>query len=252
MSVLVLALNRGKVLLGTGGKWYREGKSQAEQATIAAMQRTSATDPDTAVTDLIATAPPGVRIGPVVKKNGYYSTRFIDPSKRGNPWGFIKGTFPDTNYPGETAEAAARREFEEETSTPLTEPLTEVAPTIFRVTVDDAKADAILRTWRTKSREGYGELVNLEWVPIQDVRKDLNPESMAALAFLPGWKAKGGIRVFSGGQLKMAKTRRTARQTRSRCSTVCRPSMCKRTRGCTQAAGPKRRFCRTAKNRKSR
>jgi 8-oxo-dGTP pyrophosphatase MutT (NUDIX family) len=261
MPVIVFALNRGRVLLASGGKWYKDGKSLEERKKIRELQSTGATDPGSAIADLIATAPPGVRVTPLAKKDDQYVTKFIDPSKGGNPWGFIKGTFPDTDYPDESPEEAVRREFEEETSTPLTEPLTPIpkAPNVFQVDLNDEKADAVIRNWRKAAREGYGELVNLEWVPIKDVQDNLNEESNAVLPLLPGWKPRGGpsaARVFSGGESKMVKTRsmtrraKASRKTKSHCVGIKRSAVCKRTQGCKQAAGPKRRFCRTAKNRK--
>ena len=264
MPVIVFALNRGRVLLASGGKWYKDDKSSEERMKIRDMQNTGATDPGDAIADLIATAPPGVRVTPVVKDGDVYVTKFVDPSKGGNPWGFIKGTFPDTAYPDETPEEAARREFEEETATPLTETLTLLNkpktlkdPHIYRVDLGDEKAEAVIKNWRAKTREMYGELVNLEWVPIKKIREDLNRESNAALPLLPGWTSGGGSRrVFSGGENKMVKTRsmtrraKASRKTKSHCVGIKRSAVCKRTQGCKQAAGPKRRFCRTAKNRK--
>jgi 8-oxo-dGTP pyrophosphatase MutT (NUDIX family) len=262
MPVIVFALNQGRVLLGSGGKWYKDDKSPEERKKIREMQSTSATDPDDAIADLIATAPPGLRVTPLVKDGDVYVTKFVDPSKGGNPWGFIKGTFPDDSYKDEEPEDAARREFEEETATPLTETLTLLNkpktlkdPHIYRVDLDDEKADAVIKNWRAKTREMYGELVNLEWVPIKDVRQDLNRESNAALPLLPGWHQQGG-RVFSGGESKMVKTRsmtrraKASRKNKSHCVGIKRSAVCKRTEGCKYASGTKRRFCRTSKNRK--
>ena len=46
-------------------------------------------------------------------------------------------------------------------------------------------------------------------------------------------------------------TLRKTRRAKSHCVGIKRAA-CKRTQGCKQASGPKRRFCRTAKNRKLR
>jgi predicted NUDIX family NTP pyrophosphohydrolase len=264
MPVIIFALNQGRVLLGSGGRWYKDGKSTEERKKIREMQSTTAVTQDDAVADLISTAPPGMRVSPLVKEGNVYYTKFIDPSKGGNPWGFIKGTFPDDNHSGESPEAAARREFYEETSTELTEPLTLLSmpkslddPYIYKVDLDDEKAKAVIENWRQKTREMFGELVNLEWVPIENVTTNLNPESNAALPLLPGWRQGGGSRrVFSHGMNKMVKTRsmtaraKTARKHKSHCVGIKRSAVCKRTDGCKYASGTKRRFCRTAKNRK--
>jgi hypothetical protein len=59
---------------------------------------------------------------------------------------------------------------------------------------------------------------------------------------------------FSASLNKMVKTRsmtrRAARRAKSHCVGVKRSAVCKRTEGCKYASGPKRRFCRTSKNRK--
>jgi hypothetical protein len=52
---------------------------------------------------------------------------------------------------------------------------------------------------------------------------------------------------------KMATTRsmtRRARRSKSKCVGIKRSAVCKRTEGCKYASGTKRRFCRTAKNRR--
>jgi hypothetical protein len=45
-------------------------------------------------------------------------------------------------------------------------------------------------------------------------------------------------------------TLRKTRRAKSHCVGIKRSAVCKRTQGCKQASGPKRRFCRTSKNRK--
>ena len=263
MPVIAIAVHKDNVLLATGGKWLIDGKSKPIQARIAKEQQSTKTTEKEAADEIRKRLPKGVHMKPLVKKldkdtnQPYFTTKFIKLDDPNTP-GFIKGTFPDKNYKNELPEAAIAREFEEETFTKLDESkFHQVAPHVFKVELTDAESKEVIRNWKAKfTHEKTGELVNLEWVPITSILSGtptLNEESQAVLKHLiPPPPAGGGTRVFSGGQLKMAKTRRAARQTRSRCSTVCQPSMCKRTRGCTQAAGPKRRFCRTAKNRKSR
>jgi hypothetical protein len=47
-------------------------------------------------------------------------------------------------------------------------------------------------------------------------------------------------------------TLRKTRRAKSHCVGIKRSAVCKRTQGCKQASGPKRRFCRTSKNRRLR
>ena len=257
MPVIAIVVHNDSVLLASGGKWLIDGKSKPIQERIRKEQRSTKPTEQEAADEIRARLPSGVHMKPLVKKATYFTTKFIklaDPNKPG----FLKGTFPDRDHEHETPKAAIVREVEEETFTKLDESkFHQVASHVFKVELTDAESKEVIRNWKAKfTHEKTGELVNLEWVPITSILSGtptLNEESQADLKHLiPPPPAGGGTRVFSGGQLKMAKTRRAARQTRSRCSTVCQPSMCKRTRGCTQAAGPKRRFCRTAKNRKSR
>ncbi len=48
----------------------------------------------------------------------------------------------------------------------------------------------------------------------------------------------------------MTRRAKASRKHKSHCAGVKRSAVCKRTEGCKYASGTKRRFCRTAKNRK--
>lgn len=142
---------------------------------------------------------------PVVQRKGYFSTKFLLTSNP-NPPGFLKGDIES----GETAKDAISREVEEETFTKL--PATrfvEVQPNLFRVDLSDTEAKDILRNWDIHRKNGIGELVTLEWVPIADVYKmDLNRDSAFALQYLP--KSGGRRTRRRRGHKKPKTTKRKA------------------------------------------
>jgi hypothetical protein len=263
MPVIVLALHKTNVLIATGGRWLRDGKSSAEQAKIAEDQRSTKGTAEEATKDILTRLPANCLMKPVVKRDGHYTTRFITKASP-HPPGFIKGTYPDPDHPKEGAKAAADREFQEETFTVIDgRRLTEVSinSQIYKLVLTDDEADKVIKNWKAQYDNGIGELVDLKWVPIADVlanhEKDAetyNPESRKAIPYLKRYK--GGVRVFSRGMNKMVKTRsmtrraKTARKQKSHCVGIKRSAVCKRTDGCKYASGTKRRFCRTAKNRK--
>jgi hypothetical protein len=259
MPVIVLALHEGKVLIATGAGWHMDGKSDAQKKKIAEDQRSTADSATAATKDIKTRLPKDCIMKPVVKKDDYYTTKFID-TKSPHPPGFIKGTFPDSDHPKEKAKAAAAREFTEETFTDLkVDRLSEVSlgTQIYKVVLTDEEARAVIANWKRHFSDDIGELINLKWVPIADVLEhpdDYNIQSREAFRYLK--KYKGGRRVFSRGLNKMVKTRsmtaraKTARKHKSHCVGIKRSAVCKRTDGCKYASGTKRRFCRTAKNRK--
>lgn len=255
MPVIAIAVHKDNVLLATGGKWYIDGKSKPLQARIAKEQRSTKPTEEEAADEIRARLPKGVHMKPLVKKTDYFTTKFVKLSDP-NPPGFIKGTYPERD--GESPEAAIVREFEEETFTKIDkDKFHKVAHHVYKVQLTDDEAKAAIDNWKEKfTKEKTGELVNLEWVPIASVlggTPKLNEESQAVVEHLVP-PPPGGGRVFSGGESKMVKTRsmtrRAARRAKSHCVGIKRSAVCKRTQGCKQAAGPKRRFCRTAKNRK--
>jgi hypothetical protein len=265
MPVIAIAVHKDNVLLATGGKWLIDGKSKPIQARIAKEQQSTKTTEKEAADEIRKRLPKGVHMKPLVKKDGYFTTKFIKLDDPNTP-GFIKGTFPDKNYKNELPEAAIAREFEEETFTKIDESKFHwVANHVYTVQLTDAQAKAVIDNWKEKfTKEKTGELVNLEWVPITSVlagTRKLNEESGNVIQHLlppppPGGGSRGSraARVFSGDESKMATTRsmtrRKTRRAKSHCVGIKRSAVCKRTQGCKQAAGPKRRFCRTAKNRK--
>lgn len=186
MPVIVVARQGPNVLLGQSGKWLIDTASNKTQ--FAQTQRSTAETEEDAIADLIATAPPNANIANISKKNDYYSGKFVDTTNP-NPFGFIKGTYPDPKFPGETPVQAAAREFGEETFTPISEAdLTFIKKNpkvnlyVYRLDVDKPKADAIIDTWTKKGLgERVGELVTLKWVPITDLpTMTLNEESQLA------------------------------------------------------------------------
>lgn len=259
MPVIVIALHDKKVLIATGAGWLMNGKSTSEKAAIAEAQRSDAATEAAAEREIHARLPKNCMMKPVVwkERDGYYTTKFVDKSSP-NPPGFIKGTFPDREYPGEKPKDAAAREFEEETFTKFpVGRFSEVSfgTQVYKITLTDSEAQSVIANWKRHYSKDVGELIDLKWVPIADVldnREDYNPQSREVFSRLE--KYKGGGRVFSGGESKMATTRsmtrRKTRRAKSHCVGIKRSAVCKRTQGCKQAAGPKRRFCRTAKNRK--
>jgi hypothetical protein len=262
MAVIVIATHRDHVLITSGGKWLLNTmRSPPMKERVAKAQRSTAKTSADAYVDLYATRPANTLMTPPVQKvdketgQPYFTVRYISQAHP-NPPGFIKGTFPDSKFKGESPQDAAAREFEEETGyrVPDQHRFREVAAgtNIFKLAVpSELEAALIFRSWTIKLEAGEGELVDLGWVPIKNVRKEsLNPESQIAFPYL---SSQGGRRVFSGGQHKMAATRsmtRRARRSKSRCVGIKRSAVCKRTEGCKYASGTKRRFCRTAKNRK--
>jgi hypothetical protein len=112
-----------------------------------------------------------------------YTTRFLYSA---NPPGFIKGTFPDPAYPGETPQQAGAREFFEETGTRIDiVRFEQIQPTIFMLRMSSKEAEQIIPTWRALP---VGELTELRWEPILEIIKDtnsLNSESRLAARFLP-------------------------------------------------------------------
>lgn len=201
MPVIVLATSGRDVLVGQGGIWITDLLKSRPQERERAFERQKIRGfPNTPEGKSQAIAEASRRAKefgantkftePKWKDDGdpRYSTRFLS-SDQINPPGFIKGTFPDKEFPGETPEAAARREFKEETGHSV-DALTEVAANTFRLEIPQAQKSAIIQSWRNMGQ--MGELVELRWEPMADIRKDvtkLNPESQKAVPYLPTYYA---------------------------------------------------------------
>jgi len=249
-KAIALILHDNKVLLGSSGKWLMDVTRKDKKDELAKKQRSYETDKAKAEAEILKRLPAGVHMKPIVKKPTYYTTKFLKTSPP-NKQGFIKGEIEK----GESGEVAIAREVEEETFTKFpASRFKKVDTNIFTLELTDAEAKDIVQNWRAHFTKKIGELVALKWEPIKGLKEaDVNSDSTTAFSHLP--KPGGGdVRVFSGGQNKMATTRsmtrRKTRRAKSHCVGIKRSAVCKRTQGCKQAAGPKRRFCRTAKNRK--
>ena len=178
-TVVILAVNNGDVLCARGGKWmnlYAKQKIEdlREDQKDEAIRRFRAI-----ATELGR----NVKFTPPVWKKdpNRWSTRFVGAP---NPIGFVKGTFPDSEHPGETPVQAAQREFAEETGYALpVERFEELSKYIFLVQVDNTERDAILQAWTAMGN--MGELVSLEWRRIGAlVTRDFNTPSQEALPHL--------------------------------------------------------------------
>lgn len=254
-KVFAFIRHGNKVLLGAGAQWLLDVTPKDKQEELAESQRSYETSKDEAEDDILGRLPGDAIMKPLVKKPKYYTTRFISTKKRDRfPIGFIKGDKEKTDNSGEDAIA---REVEEETFTRFPASRFEkIHPNVYVLDVDDAEATAIYSNWHAQYTRKIGELVKLKWVDIDKVDgTQLNPESKLVLKHLPP-PGGGSRRVFSRGKSKMVKTRsmtrraKTARKQKSHCVGIKRSAVCKRTEGCKYASGTKRRFCRTAKNRK--
>ena len=209
MPVIVLAISGRDVLIAQSGKWLTDVKKDPKlfqlqkitgfpntpaglaAARAEALRRADSLGPDTKYTPLVWKTNPD-----------RYSTRFLTPM---NAPGFVKGTFPDSDFPGESEIAAAAREFKEETGYAITGLQPTASPDVFTVDVPSTEKVAIINSWRAMGREG--ELYDLRWEPIPDIRKDialLNSESKPAVQYLP----------VRAGRRKTR--RRTTRKTRKR------------------------------------
>ena len=241
-----------KVLLGAGAQWVMDDTPEDKKDDLAEAQRSQKKPEAEAEADILTRVPPDAIMKPVVKRTKYYTGKFISTKKADRfPIGFIKG---DKETTDSSSDAAIAREVEEEVFTHFPPSrFTKVHPNVYILDVDDAEATAIYTNWHAKFTRKIGELVKLKWVDIDKIdSKQLNPESQKVLKHLPA--PGGGSRVFSRRMNKMVKTRsmtrRAARRAKSHCVGIKRSAVCKRTDGCKYASGTKRRFCRTAKNRK--
>jgi hypothetical protein len=249
-KAIALILHDKKVLLGQSGKWLMDSTPEDKKDELAKKQRSYETDKAKAEAEILKNLPAGTHMKPIVKKPAYYTTKFVKLSPP-NKQGFIKGDIEK----GESGKAAIVREVREETFTKFpASRFKEVHTNIFRIELTDDEAERIVKNWDAQFKKKIGELVSLKWVEIKDLKKDdVNEDSKDAHEHLP---TSGGMRIFSGGESKMVKTRsmtrraKASRKQKSHCVGIKRSAVCKRTEGCKYASGTKRRFCRTAKNRK--
>ena len=183
-TVIVFAMNQNRVLIGAAGKWLMDDKPSAEKQAIARAQRTTSDDPYYAFADLFATRPANTLMSKITKKEDYFTTRFVDTT-RPNPPGFIKGGIES----GETPQQTAAREFEEETFTKFpVERFVEVAPNVYKIDITNEEAEPIVPKWQTNFKNGFGELLKLNWMSVSNVHRSkdmLNSESQTALQYLP-------------------------------------------------------------------
>ena len=195
MPVIVLAVNGREVLVAQGGKWLTDtDESIFKLQKLTGFENT----PDGRLKATQQAEQSAKQLGPEVKftplewkddKYGKrYSTRFVGPP--GNPVGFLKGTYPDPKFPNESPVEAAIREVQEETGFDI-RPYT-IVPKSANVFLVEIPKEGIIQSWRAMGRQG--ELIDLRWEPIADIRKDirlLNTESQAAIQYLP---SKAGTR----------------------------------------------------------
>lgn len=186
--VIVLATHGRDILIAQGGKWVAdEDKSVFELQKITGVPDTPRRRTAREIAaERAKSLGEDVKFTPLEWKTDpdRFSTRFVKP---GNPPGFLKGTYPDPKYPNESPVEAAIREVKEETGFDITPykivPKTE---TIFQVEIPAEQKENVIQSWRAMGREG--ELVDLRWEPIADIRRDirlLNRESQTALQYLP-------------------------------------------------------------------
>lgn len=186
--VIVLATSGRDILIAQGGKWVAdEDKSVFELQKITGVPDTPRRRTAREIAaERAKSLGEDVKFTPLEWKTDpdRFSTRFVKP---GNPPGFLKGTYPDPKYPNESPVEAAIREVKEETGFDITPykivPKTE---TIFQVEIPAEQKENVIQSWRAMGREG--ELVDLRWKPIADIRRDirlLNRESQTAVQYLP-------------------------------------------------------------------
>lgn len=198
MSVIVLAVHGDEVLLARGARWYMDKRPASEQPVIAELQRSRKPTLKEAEDEIRGRIgnhpllPDTLMMRPLVKKPKYFTTKFVDTTDT-FPEGFIKGTFPDSDYPGELPQSAAAREFEEETGVSF--PVTRFIPLsagIFRIKLTDDEFNQVLSTYAARRANKIGEIVSLRPVKISAVDPaTLNPESRVAV---PDLRKSGGRR----------------------------------------------------------
>lgn len=173
MTAVVIAQNRGDVLVGYGSKYLFEHIHVTKQERNT--QRSGTMDKETArrmFLERLATWQADARVHEplrfkMIMKDGQWKARFLVRGDEGT-FGFPKGGLER----GETFKQAALREFKEETGFSIPEDRLIPKPRTQNVFVFDATDDereAILQAWREMSPEG--ELFDLQWMPRAAVQR---------------------------------------------------------------------------------
>jgi hypothetical protein len=193
MPVIVLAVHGDEVLLARGARWYMDKRPASEQPVIAELQRSRKPTLKEAEDEIRGRIgnhpllPDTLMMRPLVKKPKYFTTKFVDTTDT-FPEGFIKGTFPDSDYPGESPQSAAAREFEEETGVSFPDTRFQSlssTPMIFRIKLTDDEFSQVVSTYAARRANKIGEIVSLRPVKISAVdATQLNPESRVAVSYL--------------------------------------------------------------------
>jgi len=195
MPVIVLATSGRDVLVAQSGKWLTDVNKDPK---IFQLQKIPGTRDGVAAARAEAlrraeSLGPDVRFTPLVWKTNpdRWSTRFLTPI---NPPGFVKGTFPDSDFPGESEMAATVREFKEETGYDISRFSLKPTPGrgMFTVAIPAEEKAAIIKSWKAMGKEG--ELYDLRWEPIPDIQKDVAPLNTESKLAVPYLAARAGRR----------------------------------------------------------
>ena len=234
MSVVVLAINQQKVLVGQTSRFLMEtpfelmrddqrvyfNKASSEDdafnillGRIPALETKIVGKLGKTPALAAATPPPPppstthrVKISreSIERKSGYFTGRYYSTVDL-FPAGFVKGGIKT----GESPEDAAQREFQEETGFLITDKtrFKQCASNVFRLDLTDQEAADVEASWKAMDDLNQGEVFNLKWTPITGLKKkSLNEESQPAHACL--FKKPGGKRTRKSLRTKRRHTAR--------------------------------------------